>query len=212
VSASFKESRVTTAFDALAESYSELWSETSRGRDQRTAVWREIDGLFRAGDLVLDLGCGTGDDALHLADLGVKVLGIDSAPKMVEVARDRGVNAFLLAIEDLTSLSGTFSGAISNFGALNCIADLGPVAAQLARLVQPAGPVAICLMGRFCFTDWRHAAKRWSGRTQWRGIKVYYPTSRQILAAFAPWFAFQRQVAIGRGDHQLYLFRRRFEW
>jgi SAM-dependent methyltransferase len=200
---------MTTPFDALAHSYSELWTDSPNGREQRDAVWREIDGLFRPGDCVLDLGCGAGDDALHLAELGIEVLGIDAAPKMVEVARSRGVDASALAIQDLCRFEGAFSGAISNFGALNCIADLAPVAAELARFVQPAGPVAICLMGRFCLTDWRHAAKRWLGRTSWRGIDVYYPTSRQIRAAFAPWFAFERRVAIGRGDHQLYVFRRR---
>jgi SAM-dependent methyltransferase len=205
---------LTTPFDALAHSYNARWTDTPRGRDQRAAVWREIDGLFQAGDWVLDLGCGTGDDALHLAELGIEVFGIDAAPKMVDVARDRGVNASLLAIEGLGSAGFSlfsFSGAISNFGALNCIADLGPVAAHLARLVQPSGSVAICLMGRFCFTGWRHAIKRWFGRTQWRGISVYYPTSRQIRADFDPWFEFERRVAIGRGDHQLYIFRRRSE-
>jgi SAM-dependent methyltransferase len=204
----------TSPFDALAQSYNELWTGTARGRDQRTAVWREIDGLFRTGDRVLDLGCGTGDDALHLADAGIEVFGIDAAPKMVQIARSRGVKASVLSIEDLVSGAGlwpVFSGAISNFGALNCVPDLRPVATQLASLVQPAGPVAICLMGPFCLTDWRHAAKRWCGHTQWRGIDVYYPTSRQIRAAFAPWFAFERRVAIGRGDHQLYVFRRRVE-
>ncbi len=206
---------MNTPFNALAQSYNALWTETPRGRDQRDAVWREIDSLFRAGDRILDLGCGTGDDAVHLASLGIEVLGIDAAPRMVEIARSRGVNASLLAIEDLNAsepralASGAFSGAISNFGALNCIANLRPVAAQLTRLVQPSGPVAICLMGRFCFTDWRHAAKRWFGHGQWRGMDVYYPTSRQIRAAFAPWFAFERRIAIGRGDHQLYIFRRR---
>jgi SAM-dependent methyltransferase len=201
---------MTSPFDLLARSYDVLWTNTARGRDQRATVWNEIDGLFRAGDRVLDLGCGTGSDALHLIEaLGVEVFGIDAAPTMVEIARSRGVHASALAIEDLDRLSGSFTGAISNFGALNCVADLAPVAAQLARLVQPSRPVAICLMGRFCFTNWRHTAKRWLGHTQWRGIDVYYPTSRRIRAAFAPWFTFERRVSIARGDHQLYIFRRR---
>jgi SAM-dependent methyltransferase len=200
---------VISPFDALAPRYSQLWTDTQRGREQRAAVWREIDGLFRAGDRVLDLGCGTGDDALHLAELGIEVVGIDAAPQMVEIARSRGVNASTLDIQDLYRFEGSFSGAISNFGTLNCIADLGPVAAQLGRFVQPAAPVAICLMGRFCLTDWRHAVKRCLGRAQWRGMAVYYPTSRKIRAAFAPWFDFERRVSIGRGDHQLYVFRRR---
>lgn len=200
---------MTSPFDVLAPSYCKLWTNTPRGREQRAAVWREIHGLFRTGDRILDLGCGAGDDALHLSGFGVEVFGIDASPKMVEIAWSRGVNASILAIEDLDRLSGTFSGAISNFGALNCLADLAPVAAQLARLVQPAGPVAICLMGRFCFADWRHVVKRWLGHTHWRGIDVYYPTSREIRAAFAPYFEFERRVAIGGGDHHLYIFRRR---
>jgi SAM-dependent methyltransferase len=205
---------MTTPFDSLAPSYDALWTNTPRGRDQRTTVWIEIDRLFRPGDRVLDLGCGTGSDALHLGNLGVEVFGIDAAPRMVEIARSRGVNASLLAIEDLgiacgASLRPAFSGAISNFGALNCVADLAPVAAQLARLVRPSGPIAICLMGRFCFADWRHTVKRWLGHAQWRGIDVYYPTSRRVRAAFAPWFTLERRTSIGRGDHQLYIFRRR---
>ncbi len=59
---------MTTPFDALASSYNTLWNNTPSGRGQRQAVGREIDGLFRAGDRVLDLGCGPGDDALHLAE------------------------------------------------------------------------------------------------------------------------------------------------
>ena len=198
-----------TPFDALAPAYGALWSETPRGRGQRASVWREIDGLFRAGDQILDLGCGTGDDALHLAGRGVQVYGIDAAEKMVETARARGVRAQRLAIEDLDRLGGPFEGALSDFGALNCVADLRPVAVQLARLLPPGGPAAICLMTRFCFSDWRHAARRWSGKTHWRGIDVYYPTARRIQAAFDPYFGLERRVRIGRGDHRLYIFRRR---
>jgi hypothetical protein len=66
-------------------------------------------------------------------------------------------------------------------------------------------------MGRFCLTDWRHAIQRALGHTKWRGMDVYYPKSSQIRAVFEPAFTFERRVAIGRGDHQLYIFRRRSE-
>jgi ubiquinone/menaquinone biosynthesis C-methylase UbiE len=201
---------VTSPFDALAPSYNAMWTDTPRGREQRAAVWREIDPLFRAGDRVLDLGCGTGDDALHLMSQGIEVVGIDASPQMVEVARGRGVQAHVGQAIGLDGLSSdAFSGAISNFGALNCVRDLHSVAEHLAKLIRPGGPLAICLMGRFCLTDWRHAMKRWLGHTQWRGMDVYYPTSRRVRSAFASAFKFERQVSIGHGDHQLYIFRRR---
>ena len=200
---------MTTAFDLLAADYRRLWSDAPVGRSQRAQVWRHIDPLFQPGDRILDLGCGTGDDALHFRERGVRVYGIDASEKMVGAAQARGVDAQRLALEDLNRLEGTYSGAISNFGALNCVADLRPIAARLKRLIEPGGPLAICIMARFAPVDWRHAAQRWRGRASWRGIDVYYHSSRQMRAAFASDFVFCKRVSIGWGDHQLYLFRRR---
>jgi len=203
---------VISPFHQIAPRYAELWSETSRGRAQREQVWREIDRLFKAGDRVLDLGCGTGDDAVHLMSRGVSALGIDSAPGMVEIARTRGVAAKRMAIEVLGSLEDVFDGAISNFGALNCVADLDKLSEELARLVRPQGKLALCVMSRFCWrTDWRHLPQRWSGNARWCGVDVYYRTSRSVAREFSPYFSYERRVSIGRGDHQLLVFTRSSE-
>ena len=203
---------MTSPFEQIAPQYAELWSDTPRGRGQREQVWREIDGLFRPGERILDLGCGTGDDAVHLRSCGVDVLGIDSAPGMVELACNRGVDARTLGIEELSSLEGTFDGALSNFGALNCVADLGEVSRALAKVVRPQGALALCVMSRFCWrNDWRHLPQRWRGRARWRGMDVYYRSAGSIERAFAPYFDCRRRVSIGRGDHKLLLFMRRAE-
>lgn len=210
-------SGTTSPFQQIAPQYAALWSDTPRGRAQREQVWREIDDLFHPEDRVLDLGCGTGDDAVHLAARGVNVLGIDSAPGMVEIARTRGVDATQMAIENLAPLSGPFDAVLSNFGALNCVADLGALETALARLVRPHGSLALCVMSRFCWRsvclrkDWRHVLQRWSGQTRWRGIDVYYRRAGSIARIFAPHFEWQRRVSIGYGDHQLLLFSRRPE-
>jgi ubiquinone/menaquinone biosynthesis C-methylase UbiE len=200
---------VISPFEQIAPRYAALWSETPRGRAQREQVWRELDALFHPGDRVLDLGCGTGDDAVHLMARGVEALGIDSAPGMVEIARARGVDARIMPIEELSSLEGEFDGAISNFGALNCVADLDELDQALARLIRPRGNLALCVMSRYYWGDWRHAFHRWSGHTVWRGMDVYYRSARSIARAFAPHFEFERRDPIGGGDHQLLIFTRR---
>ena len=206
-------SGVTSPFEQIAPEYAVLWSDTDRGRAQRQRVWRELDRLFHPGDQVLDLGCGPGDDARYLASRGVNVLGIDSSPAMVKIARERGVEAWRLAIEDLGWLEaefvGAFDGALSNFGALNCVENLAAVSSALARLIRPGGTLALCVMSRFCWTDRRHLIERWLGRTTWRGIDIYYRSSRSIAKTFASYFVLQRRVSIGRGDHQLLMFARR---
>src|SRR5215470_10104545 len=90
---------MSSPFDAIAPSYASLWSEAQEGASQRAEVWREIQGLWQPGERVVDLGCGTGDDALFLTGLGIEVLGIDASERMVEIARARGVDARFDQIE-----------------------------------------------------------------------------------------------------------------
>ena len=145
-----------SGFDTLALSYDAVWTESPTGRLQRNAFWRLVAGLFRPGQHVLDMGCGTGEDAVRLAREGVRVSAIDSSREMVRVARARGVNALQLPIEQVERLDAVFDGAISNFGALNCVEDLQPVGRALARLIRPGGAVALCLLGRFCAWETLH--------------------------------------------------------
>jgi SAM-dependent methyltransferase len=195
-------------FERLAPRYDELWTDTPVGRAQRDAVWRVIDRLFHAGDCVLDIGCGTGEDAVHLTARGVLLNAVDASPAMVARARARGVAAEVMRAEDLgksapmsrgaadTSVCATYDGAISNFGALNCVEDLAPVARALADLVRPGGYLAICMMGRFCAWEmlyYKKAFRRWGGRAG----DIRYPTVRQLRADFARDFELLHWNGIG---------------
>src|SRR5439155_1758061 len=79
--------RMTAApFDAIADTYDESFSDSSIGRAQRRVVWMETDRTFQAGQRILEINCGTGIDALHLAHRGVAVLACDASPRMIAVA------------------------------------------------------------------------------------------------------------------------------
>ena len=200
---------IAALFDRLAPRYDELWTDTPVGRAQRNAVWHVVDELFHAGDRVLDIGCGTGEDAAHLAARGIVVHAVDASPAMVARARARGgftvgqasVPAETAALnEPRPPGSGAFrafDGALSNFGVLNCVEDLAAVAGALAPLVRTDGYLAICTMGRFCAWEMlspRRAFRRFPGRAG----DIYYPTVRQLRAAFAPHFELLHWTGIGK--------------
>jgi ubiquinone/menaquinone biosynthesis C-methylase UbiE len=155
------------AFDALADTYDRTFTFSQIGRAQREAVTREMDRVFQPGQRVLEINCGTGVDALHLATRGVAVLACDVAPRMIEVARQRAdktrlegrlrapVEFRVLAAERMGSLRDVsfttqFDGALSNFAGLNCVAELSAVARDLAMLLKPGARAVLCLFGRLC--------------------------------------------------------------
>ena len=79
----------TAPFDAVAERYDETFTSSIIGRAQRAVVWKELEKTFRAGDRVLEIGCGTGADACFLADRGVYVTATDASAQMIEVTSRR---------------------------------------------------------------------------------------------------------------------------
>jgi SAM-dependent methyltransferase len=196
------------AFDRIASQYDELWTRSPVGRLQRTAVWRRLDILFEGAGVLLDLGCGTGEDALHFMRNGISVRAIDASPEMVRIARRRGVDASVLGIEELHRVQGYFDGVTSNFGAFNCLGDLHAIRSPLARLIRPGGHLAVCILGRFCLweTAWyllrgepRKAYRRW-GPKQWGAslrIPVRFLSVRQLARAFHPEFALRDWRGVG---------------
>src|SRR5439155_6351864 len=163
---------IRAPFDAIAATYDETFTNSRIGRAQRDTIWHELDRVFRPGQHILEINCGTGVDAIYLASRGVDVLACDSAPRMIEVARKRLLKAQpcskppsgrrwgrvdfrVLATEEIGKLQQPnsrtqFAGAFSNFAGLNCVEDLSHVARGLARLLQPGAPAVLCLFGRFC--------------------------------------------------------------
>src|SRR5438093_5130158 len=80
---------VTEPFDAVADTYDDTFSNSSIGRVQRNLVWIEADRTFCTGQRILEINCGTGVDALHLANRGIEVTACDSSSRMIAVARRR---------------------------------------------------------------------------------------------------------------------------
>jgi SAM-dependent methyltransferase len=204
-------------FDALADGYDETFTHSITGQAQRRAVHRRLDARLAAGARVIALGCGTGEDAVYLARRGLEVLATDPSAPMLEAARRKATAAGVgdaiswrrMAAEGLAALAedGAFDAAFSNFGALNCTADLAAVAHELARLVRPGGTAILCLLGRWSAWEWlwfllhgqpRSAFRRLRpGGLPWRGTRVRYPPLRQVRRDFSPTWRLVRAAGIG---------------
>jgi SAM-dependent methyltransferase len=209
----------SAAFDRMASSYDAVFTESMIGRAQRNVVWDALKRVFQAGNQILELNCGTGEDAQFLASRRISVLACDASARMIEVAEGRklleSTGATLqfrvLRNEDLHRLSPrTFDGALSNFSGLNCVADPRQVALNLAKLVRHGGSALICVSTRVCLwelfwygarANFKKAFRRVRGGTiaKLDGIcvPVWYPTIRHMRLAFSPWFRLRSVRAVG---------------
>jgi SAM-dependent methyltransferase len=205
-----------SAFDAMADAYDSQFTATVIGTLMRRAVWTRCAVRFRPGYRVLEMNCGTGEDALWLADQGVQVLATDVSPAMLEIARDK-LSTFparvltkvqKLAWEDLATLDEKpFDGVLSDFGGLNCVNDLRQAARDLATKLRPGAAAILCVMGPLAPWEWvwflaqGHPAKglrrlRRSG-SLWSGIRVHYPSIGKTRELFSPEFRVLRVSALG---------------
>ncbi len=80
---------------------------------------RIVDTLgLKAGDSVLEIGCGWGGFALHAAALGIAVHGVTISPSQLEIAQQRVTQSGLenlvkLELCDYRDMSGTYDAVVS---------------------------------------------------------------------------------------------------
>ena len=217
---------VIQSFDGVASRYDATFTDQQLGRWLRNVAWKELSSVFNPGDTVLDLGCGTGEDACYLGSLGINVLATDVSSRMLDVARSkaqrRGVSERIsLAHLDLREVSEPgdlaplsfgdgFDGAYANFGPLNCLADRRPLARALAGIVKPGGALVAVVMSPVCPWEigWflihghpRAAARRFRKGVRSRvgtgEIRVWYPSPRRLRSELKPEFVHVKTMGMG---------------
>jgi SAM-dependent methyltransferase len=110
-------------------------------------LWEEL--ASSAGGPVLDLGCGTGRVALHLARRGHEVTGLDLDPELVDAfeARAEGLPARALAADARDfDLENEFALALAPMQLVQLFAKEGDRAAFLSRLAPHLRPGAIAAL------------------------------------------------------------------
>lgn len=199
---------MSVPFDGVAIRYDEAFTHTQAGQMQRHIVWRYFDSILPAlhGREVLELNCGTGEDALYLASKGCKVLATDASSQMLYVARNKiHSSAFAhrivtrqLDLNHPLSLKGAskYDLVMSNFGGINCIdpLSLNLLLETVASVLNPGGRFIMVVMPKFHLAE----SLYFLGTLQWR--KVFRrlrkrPTATLNGKSFPVWYYSPRQIS-----------------
>ena len=155
------------AFDAIAATYDASFSKTIIGANQRRLVRMHLQTFLKGKGLlkILEINCGTGDDALWLASLGHEVVATDASALMIAEAKRKAsitsaeykISFFQCSFEKLYSnfKDEKFDLIFSNFSGLNCIApgELQILGSDLNFILYTNGHLAAVIFGKFTFWE-----------------------------------------------------------
>lgn len=130
----------------LAEARSKLFDQQADRYDRcrptyPDAVIDVVLGPEPTGLDVLDVGCGTGIASRQMAKRGAKVVEVEVAPRMAEIARSHGIEVEAAAFEDWHPAGRTFD-RVTSAQAWHWL-DLPVSTAKAASLLRPGG--RLCL-------------------------------------------------------------------
>jgi ubiquinone/menaquinone biosynthesis C-methylase UbiE len=159
-------SDLEAAFDGVAEHYDQHILGNPMNVWLRNRSVNYLSKIFKPGDVVLEIGCGTGTETLLLAQHGVKILATDISAKMLEVltrkARDADISDSIVPIhtrtyalmEKLKQLGYTqIDGAYSTYGAINTEPQLEQLFQSLHSLIHPEGHLVLGVWNKYCLYE-----------------------------------------------------------
>lgn len=169
---------VADGYDVIAERYL-AWGEGVHD-DPRDSMVELLTARLAAGSRVLDLGCGAGTTATHLARR-FAVTGVDISPAQVALARSAAPEATFLDA-DLASVDfpdGSFDAVVALYSISHVPRDEhAGLFLRIGRWLAPDG----LLLASLGSTD----APDWTG--EWLGVPMFFSawdadTNRRLLRA-----------------------------
>jgi SAM-dependent methyltransferase len=135
-------SRTRESYDELAATYTErIFSELAGKPLDRHLLNRFAEDV-RGHGLVADLGCGPGHVARYLHDQGVRMLGIDLSPRMIDLARQRSPD-IEFRVGDMRTLDlpdGALAGIVAFYSLIHIgEPEMGATLRELRRVLAPGG-------------------------------------------------------------------------
>lgn len=156
-----------TPFDHIADSYDRIFTNSAVGQLQRKQVWHYLENLLPklSGMEILELNCGTGEDAVTFGERGFNVIATDISQEMLKATEKKAhrlsmqnrVSSQYLDLENFGEFlfNKKFDFIFSNFGGLNCVSPeaLQKLLDRLPMLLNTNGRFVAVIMPRFCLWE-----------------------------------------------------------
>ncbi|MGB0368451.1 MAG: SAM-dependent methyltransferase, partial [Flavobacteriales bacterium] len=213
------------AFNQMAADYDAVFTNSKIGRLQREIVWSYLNENLEFGTefRVLELNCGTGEDASIFAKKGCEVTATDISSEMLAVARCKAAKQDVSSLIEFKSVDlnaidkHTFEHkydlVFSNFGGLNCVSkeSLQLLSEKLQSLLKPEGRFVAVVMPSFCLMEsvyfllkfqFEKAFRRLRNKVAWTNdegetISIYYYSPSQFKSIIGERFTVQSHIPVG---------------
>lgn len=161
----YDEATPRSAFNRVADTIDATAVQNPINSWMRKTSRRELLAKFPAGSALVEIGCGTGADAVFLAERGYRIAAFDISDRMVELARERvavrGLERTVrvwrgrlcdVAEELARSPWSPFDGAYANFS-LAYEESLRGVAQIVRDLLKPGGWFVFTVPNKLCISE-----------------------------------------------------------
>ncbi|PSN87148.1 hypothetical protein B9Q03_11055 [Candidatus Marsarchaeota G2 archaeon OSP_D] len=154
------------AFDSIAEKYDEHIFGNPVNSWLKAVSVGLLTQLFKPGDTVLEIGCGTGTETISLLKRGINVIASDISGRMLGLLMSKAeklsvshrlkvvqARASEVAYKLLEAGYTCIDGAYSNYGAVNTEPKLERMIKGLHRLIKPDGILELGVWNKYCMTE-----------------------------------------------------------
>jgi SAM-dependent methyltransferase len=175
---------VRRSYDEVADEYARRIFDELAGKPLDRQLLDRFADEARGSGRVADVGCGPGHVARYLHERGIKVVGLDLSPKMVEIAKrlSPGIEFIVADMLDLALYKASWAGAVSFYSLIHLTgSQLQEALCQLRSTLRPQAPL---LIGVHKGTETRHIDEWWGHHVSLDG--VFFETAalvREVEAA-----------------------------
>lgn len=195
-----------SAFDDQAAAY-DRWYATPLGqlvdRVEKAAIFDSLPEV--QGRRVLEVGCGTGNFSLELANRGAQVVGLDcSGPMLARAQAQDKAGRQGQAVAWVRGLASPLPFADESFDGVMCILALDFMAnrelalQEMVRVLRPGGFVSLALLNRCSLWTLKRVVKAWFKPSLWRGVR--FTTPKEL----GRWLSGHQELTVIRSRQAVY--------